>query len=213
MTIPILRVALVEDHRATRESLLMLLRYDPEMVCVGAHGNVEQALQEIPQQHPHVVLMDINLAGGSGIDCVAKLKAMHPEIDFLMLTTYDDTDLIFGALRAGASGYLLKRSAPEELLAAIKDVHNGGSPMSMEIARRVVSHFHQIKQPSTEVDQLSKREREILDLLAEGLPYKLIADRLGLSSHTIHNHLKRIYGKLHVQSRTEAVVKFLGKKS
>ena len=211
MSAPIIRVAVVEDHRPTRESLLMLLRHEPELVCVGAYGNVEQALQEIPQHLPHVVLMDINLAGGSGIECVSRLKASNPEIDFVMLTTYDDTDMIFSALRAGASGYLLKRSAPEELLAAIRDVHNGGSPMSMEIARRVVSHFHQIQKPASEVDQLTKREREILDLLAQGLPYKQIADRLGLSSHTIHNHLKRIYGKLHVQSRTEAVVKFLGK--
>lgn len=211
MSDSIIRVSIVEDHRPSRESFVKLLRQSPELVCMGAYGNVEQAEREIPQHLPNVVLMDINLAGNSGIECVAKLKAAHPEIDFVMLTTYDDTDLIFSALRAGASGYLLKRAASDELIAAIKEVHEGGSPMSMEIARRVVSHFHEIRKPAKEEEMLSKREREILDLLAEGLPYKQIADRLELSPHTIHNHLRRIYKKLQVQSRTEAVVKFLGK--
>ena len=137
------------------------------------------------------------------------LKLSCPKIEFVMLTTYDETDLIFDALRAGASGYLLKRAAPDELIRAINEVRNGGSPMSMEIARRVVSHFHQIRQPVIEEEKLSKRESEILALLAKGLSYKLIADELGLSPHTIHNRLRGIYKKLHVQSGREAVAKFV----
>jgi DNA-binding NarL/FixJ family response regulator len=205
------RVSLVEDHRSTRDAFLKLLRHAPDIVCVGAYGNAAQAEQEIPEHKPDVVLMDINLPDGSGIELVAKLKPLHPEMEFVMLTTYDDTDLIFNALRAGASGYLLKRAAAAELLAAIAEVRRGGSPMTTEIARRVITHFYQIRQPASEVETLSKREREILDLLAEGLPYKLIADRLDISPNTVHNHLRRIYGKLHVQSRTEAVVKLLGR--
>jgi DNA-binding NarL/FixJ family response regulator len=206
-----IRVSIVEDHRATRDAFVKLLRHAPEIVCVGACGNAVQAAREIPDAKPDVVLMDINLPDGSGIELVAKLKPLHPQMEFVMLTTYDDTDLIFNALRAGASGYLLKRAAADELLSAIVEVRQGGSPMTSEIARRVITHFHKIPQPASEVDTLSKREREILDLLAEGLPYKLIADRLEISPNTVHNHLRRIYGKLHVQSRTEAVVKFLGR--
>jgi DNA-binding NarL/FixJ family response regulator len=205
------RVAIVEDHRATRDAFVKLLRHAPEIVCVGAYGNATQAAQEIPQHKPDVVLMDINLPDGSGIDLVAKLKPLQPDIEFVMLTTYDDTELIFNALRAGASGYLLKRAAAGELIAAIEEVRRGGSPMTTEIARRVIMHFHQIRQPGSEVETLSKREQEIIELLAQGLLYKQIADRLEISPNTVHNHLRRIYGKLHVQSRTEAVVKFLGR--
>lgn len=206
-----IRISIVEDHRATREMIVKLLRHAPEMECTGVYGNAEQAEREIPLDPPDVVLMDINLPGASGIECVKKLKQAHPKIQFVMLTTYDDTEMIFNALRAGASGYLLKRAAPEELLAAIPAVHAGGSPMTMEIARRVVSHFHEIRKPVMDGEPLSAREREVLDLLAEGLPYKQIADRLGISPHTVHNHLRKIYGKLQVQSRTEAVVKFIGR--
>lgn len=205
------RISLVEDHRATRDAFVKLLRLAPDIVCVGTYGNAAQAEKEIPGHKPDVVLMDINLPDGSGIELVAKLKPLHPEIDFVMLTTYDDTDLIFNALRAGASGYLLKRAAAAELIAAVAEVRRGGSPMTTEIARRVITHFHKTPQAANGVETLSKREREILDLLAEGLPYKLIADRLEISPNTVHNHLRRIYGKLHVQSRTEAVVKLLGR--
>ena len=206
-----IRVSIVEDHRATRESLVGLLRHASDVVSIGAYGNAEQALSEIPHYPPDVVLMDINLPGASGIECVRRLKQAHPSIEFLMLTTYDDTDLIYDALRAGASGYLLKRAAPEMLLESIREVHGGGSPMSPEIARRVVSGFRENQAPASGLEDLSAREREILDQLAEGLPYKQIADRLGISPHTVHNHLRKIYGKLHVQSRTEAVVKFIGR--
>ena len=206
-----IRVALVEDHRTTRESIVEWLGQAPEMTCVGAYGNVRQAEEEIPRQLPDVVLMDINLSEASGIDSVRKLKQAHPEIQFLMVTTYDDTDLIFNALRAGASGYLLKRTAPDELIAAIREVHDGGSPMSMAIARRVVSHFHDTRQPAAQEEPLSAREREILDLLTKGLAPKQVAERLGISPHTVHNHLRKIYGKLHVQSQTQAMLKFMGR--
>ncbi|WP_038168959.1 response regulator transcription factor [Verrucomicrobium sp. BvORR106] len=204
------RVALVEDDRATREGFRKILEHDPEMVCVGAHPSAEEALREIPRSLPDVVLMDINLPGRNGIECTALLKRAHPALLIVMLTTYDDSQQIFDSLRAGASGYLLKRSAPVEMIPAIHEVQRGGAPMSMQIARMVVSHFHQIPHPSSEVETLTRREQEILALLSKGLPYKQIAHQLGISSSTVHGHLHSIYGKLHVQSRTEAVVKFLG---
>lgn len=206
-----IRVSIVEDDPKTREGFMKILRHAPEIVCLGAFASVEEAEREIPKIMPDVVLMDINLGSGSGIDCVAALKRLHPKLQFLMLTTYDDSEMIFNSLRAGASGYLLKRSAATELLAAIMEVHEGGSPMSMQIARKVVSHFHQIRKPASDVELLTEREQGILALLAKGLPYKQIADQLCISPSTVHGHLHKIYGKLHVQSRTEAVVKFLDK--
>jgi RNA polymerase sigma factor (sigma-70 family) len=207
-----IRVSIVEDHRPTRESLAKILRHSSEIEVVAAYCDAEEAESEIPKNLPDVVLMDINLGGStSGIGCVTKLKRAHPEVEYVMLTTYDDTDLIFSALRAGASGYLLKRAVSEELLTAIEEVHAGGSPMSTQIARRVVSHFHEIRQPSSEVEKLSHREREILELLVKGLTYSEISQRIHLSVHTVHNYLRRIYAKLHVQSGTEAVAKYLGK--
>ena len=206
-----IRVSIVEDDPKTREGFVKILRHAPEIVCLGAFASVKEAEREIPKIMPDVVLMDINLGSGSGIDCVAALKRLHPKLQFLMLTTYDDSEMIFNSLRAGASGYLLKRSAATELLAAIMEVHEGGSPMSMQIARKVVSHFHQIRKPASDVELLTEREQGILALLAKGLPYKQIADQLGISPSTVHGHLHKIYGKLHVQSRTEAVVKFLDK--
>ena len=206
-----IRVSIVEDDPKTREGFVKILRHAPEIVCLGAFASVEEAEREIPKIMPDVVLMDINLGSGSGIDCVAALKRLHPKLLFLMLTTYDDSEMIFNSLRAGASGYLLKRSAATELLTAIVEVHDGGSPMSMQIARKVVSHFYQIRKPASDVDLLTEREQGILELLAKGLPYKQIADQLCISPSTVHGHLHKIYGKLHVQSRTEAVVKFLDK--
>jgi len=209
-----IRVAVVEDHEPTRESILLVLKGSPEVVCIGDYATTQEAEEAISANPPQVVLMDINLGSGSGIDCVRKLKALRPEIEFVMLTTYNDSDLIFAALSAGASGYLLKRSAAEHLIDSIKEVHDGGSPMSMEIARCVVEHIQGIKAPEPEEPQeelLSKRQREIVELLAEGLAYKQIADRLGLSAHTISNHLRNVYEKLQVQTRTEAVMKYFGK--
>ncbi|MFM1769762.1 MAG: hypothetical protein RJA22_2291 [Verrucomicrobiota bacterium] len=205
-----IKVSLVEDHRATRESLLAYLGRARGLKCLGAHASGEEALAALPAEAPDVVLMDINLPGMNGIECVAKLKERLPRTQVLMLTTYQETDLIFDSLRAGASGYLLKNMPPAELVEAIEQVHAGGSPMSMHIARKVVSHFQQIKKPASEVDQLTAREKEILALLAQGFLYKEIADQLGITLSTVRAHLHAVYEKLHVQSRTQAVVKFLG---
>lgn len=206
-----IKVSIVEDNRGTRESLKELLGRATSLNCVGAHPNGEEALEKIPVEAPDVVLMDINLPRMNGIECVAKLKERLPGAQVLMLTTYEESDLIFDSLRRGASGYLLKNMTPAELVQAIEQVHAGGAPMSMQIARKVVNHFHQIKMPQSEVEKLTKREQEILALLAKGFLYKEIADRLGITLSTVRAHLHAVYEKLHVQSRTEAVVKFLGR--
>jgi len=205
-----IKVSIVEDSRGTRESLTELLGRAPGLCCVGAHANAEAALKAIPSEIPDVVLMDINLPGMSGIECVARLKERLPKLQVLMLTTYEESDLIFDSLRSGASGYLLKNMPPAELIQAVEQVHSGGAPMSMQIARKVVNHFQQIKQPSSDVEKLTKREHEILALLAKGYLYKEIADQLGITLSTVRAHLHTVYEKLHVQSRTQAVVKFLG---
>ncbi len=206
-----IRVAIVEDNRGTRESLAELLGRAPALRCVGSHPNGEEALRQIPSEEPDVVLMDINLPGMSGIECVAQLRERLPKTQVLMLTTYEESDLIFDSLRSGAKGYLLKNMPPAEIVQAVEQVHSGGAPMSMQIARRVVDHFQQIKQPSSEMEQLTRREHEILALLAKGFLYKEIADQLGITLSTVRAHLHTVYEKLHVQSRTEAVVKFLGR--
>ncbi len=204
-----IRVAIVEDSRGTRESLTELLGRAPTLRCVGAHANGEEALRNIPAEQPDVVLMDINLPGMSGIECVGRLRERLPKAQVLMLTTYEETDLIFDSLRNGASGYLLKNMPASDLVQAVEQVHAGGAPMSMQIARKVVTHFQQIKQPTSEVEKLTKREHEILSLLAKGYLYKEIADQIGVTLSTVRAHLHTIYEKLHVQSRTQAVVKFL----
>ena len=205
-----IRVSIVEDNRGTRESLTELLTRAPALRFVNAHPTGEDALKQIPTDAPDVVLMDINLPRMNGIECVAQLKQKLPKTQVLMLTTYEEGDLIFDSLRKGASGYLLKNMPPAELVQAIEQVHAGGAPMSMQIARKVVTHFQQIKQPKSDMEQLTKREHEILALLAKGFLYKEIADQLGISLSTVRAHLHTVYEKLHVQSRTEAVVKFLG---
>jgi DNA-binding NarL/FixJ family response regulator len=156
-----------------------------------------------------VALVDIKLPGMSGIECVTKLRAVMPKLQVLMLTTYEESDLIFNSLRAGAKGYLLKNAPLPELLQAIEQVHAGGAPMSMQIARKVVDHFCQIKDSGSDIDTLTKREHEVLTLLAQGYHYKEIGDKLSISFSTVRTHLEHIYEKLHVQSRTEATVKFL----
>ncbi|MGD0260912.1 MAG: response regulator transcription factor [Verrucomicrobiota bacterium] len=206
-----IKVSIVEDDRGTRESLSELLGRAPALRCVGAHPNGEEALRRIPGEEPDVVLMDINLPGMSGIECVARLKERLPKMQVLMLTTYQESDLIFDSLRQGASGYLLKNMPPAELIQAVEQVHGGGAPMSMQIARKVVNHFQQIRHPASEVEKLTKREQEILAHLAKGYLYKEIADQLGITLSTVRAHLHTVYEKLHVQSRTEAVVKFLGR--
>ena len=206
-----IRVAIVEDSQGTRESLAELLGHAPALQCVGAHPSGEEALRHLSQEAPDVVLMDINLPRMSGIECVARLKQQLPKTQVLMLTTYEEGDMIFDSLRKGASGYLLKNTPPAELMQAIEEVHAGGAPMSPQIARKVVSHFQQIKQPQSDMEKLTRREEEILGLLAKGYFYKEIAEQMGVTLHTVKAHSHHVYEKLHVQSRTEAVLKYLNR--
>lgn len=204
-------VSIVEDSYKMRESLATLLRRAPGLRFLKSYPNAETAVADIPNEPPDVALIDINLPGMSGIDCVAQLKARLPQMQFLMLTTYEETELIFNSLRAGARGYVLKKMVPTELLPAIEQVHAGGAPMSMQIARKVVDHFNAIGQTVSEVDKLTEREQEVLNLLAKGLLYKEISDKLGISMSTVRTYLQRAYEKLHVTSRTEAAAKFRSK--
>ena len=201
-------VAIVEDHADLRESWQELVNHSREYQCVCACRSGEIALQMIPDAKPDVVLMDINLPGISGIECTAKLKKIVPQTQVLIFTVYDDTEKIFQALKAGASGYMLKRTPPDRMLAAIAEVKAGGAPMTSEIARKVVQSFR--RDPGqTEDAKLTPREEEILQLLAQGFITKEIAAQLGISYFTAQTHLKNIYEKLHVRSRTEAVIKYL----
>jgi DNA-binding NarL/FixJ family response regulator len=202
-------VAIVDDEKELRQSIATFVNGASGFKCVSAYGSAEAALKGLPSDQPEVVLMDINLGGMNGIECVEKLKAESPAMQILMLTVYEDTDQIFKALTAGASGYLLKRSSPTKLLQAIREVHAGGSPMSSSIARKVVASFQKSKQAGEKQVHLSPREEMVLDCLAKGLTYKQIADQLEISIDTIRTYLRRIYEKLQVQSRTEAVAKYL----
>ena len=210
-----LSVCIVEDNRGTREGLVSVLQHEPGLRCVAAYATGEAALSGIPLAKPDVALVDINLPGMDGIALVARLKLKLPELQVLILTSYEESALIFNALRAGASGYLLKKAIPEELVPAIEQVHAGGVPMSSQVARKVVGYFHQIEAPPagahSDVRKLTAREQEILSLLAQGYLIKEISDRLGIAFHTARTHLRHIYEKLHVQSRTEAVLKFFGR--
>ncbi len=203
-----IRVSIVEDDERLRNSLIVVLEGTPGFRCVSAYEDGESAMRDIPIKMPDVTLMDINLPGASGIEAVRKLKTVKPDLLILMLTVYEDSAKIFQALQAGASGYLLKMTPPDEILKAIRDVHGGGAPMSAQIARKVVQSFH--ADPSAPPDvQLTAREEEILQSLSRGGLYKEIASDLNISVDTVHNHLRKIYQKLHVRSRTEAVVKYL----
>ncbi|HUA38147.1 MAG TPA: response regulator transcription factor [Candidatus Sulfopaludibacter sp.] len=204
-------VSIIEDDRRVRESLAVLINGADNLRCLSTHASGEEALQEVGRKQPDVVLMDINLPGISGIECVRKLKAQMPKLQILMLTMYEDDEKVFQSLVAGASGYLVKRTSPAELLRAIAEVYVGASPMSGKIARTVVEYFQKLKTDSPQQQYLSKREEEILNLLAKGYRYKEIADTLSISFETVRTHLKNIYDKLHVHSRTEAVVKYLRK--
>src|SRR6266446_2946855 len=202
-------VSIVDDEKGLRESIATFVNGSPGFRCVSAYSTAKAALQGLPADRPDVVLMDINMAGMTGIECAEQLKAVAPAIQIVMLTVYEDTDQIFKALSAGASGYLLKRLTPAKLLEAIREVHAGGSPMSSSIARKVVASFRKAKQTAAKHTHLSPREEMVLDCLSKGLTYKAIADQLGISIDTIRTYLRRIYEKLHVQSRTEAVAKYL----
>lgn len=203
-------VAIVEDNAVVGASLRRIIESASGCTCTGVWRSGEEALEKVPAFRPDVVLMDIHLPGLTGIETTARLKRELPDLLVIMVTVYRDHEKIFDALKAGACGYLLKRSSPDEVRRAIADVRTGGAPMSAEIARRVVEAFHHQPKPPGEEANLSKRETEILELLTQGLANKEIADRLGLSIETVRVHLRRIYDKLHVHSRTEAAMKYRG---
>ena len=202
-------VSIVEDNSGVRGTLARLISSASGFRCVSQHPSAEEALEEIPKIKPKVVLMDINLPGLNGVECVRRLKPLLPECQFIMLTVYQNTENIFQALAAGATGYLLKQTPPAELLAAMRDVLSGGSPMNSHIARKIVQSFQRSPAETAEPVHLSPRESEVLDLLAKGYLYKEIGERMGVSYATVHTHIRHIYEKLQVRSRTEAVAKHL----
>jgi DNA-binding NarL/FixJ family response regulator len=207
-----IEVSIVEDDVRVRNSLAKLIDSTKGMQCVSQHPSAENALAELPIVEPDVVLMDINLPGLSGVECVGRLKGLLPETQVVMLTVYENTDLVFNALAAGAAGYLMKQTPPEQLLQAIQDVHTGGSPMSSHIARKVVASFRLAPSAESEHEKLSAREQEVLDYLVRGYMYKEIAEVLKISFDTVRSHVRNIYEKLHVRTRTEAVTKHLREK-
>jgi DNA-binding NarL/FixJ family response regulator len=210
-------VSLVEDDPGVRANLAKMIDDTPGFHCQAAYGDGPSALKSIPAHRPDVVLMDINLPGMLGTECVRRLKSVAPDLPVLMLTVYDDSEQIFQSLQAGATGYLLKRTPKDKLLEAIQEIISGGAPMSRQIARRVVQYFHQASQlprvshPSPEVAALTDREGQVLALLAKGHAYKEIADLLNISFETVRTYVRTIYDKLHVHSRTEATLKYLGR--
>ena len=206
----LITVAIVEDDALVRQSLAAILKRGPGVVCVGEHGNAEEAVREIPRVQPKVVLMDINLPGMDGVHCVRRLSELAPATQVVMLTVYDDTDAIFNSLAAGAHGYLLKPISSAQLLLAIRDVYAGGAPMTSDIARKVVQAFKRPAPTVAETENLSPREQEVLNFLAKGYLYKEIAEQLNISYGTVHTHIERIFKKLHVRSRGQAVAKYLG---
>jgi DNA-binding NarL/FixJ family response regulator len=206
-----IRVAIVEDHRAVRENLAVLIDAAPGYRCVAACASAEEALKRLPEAAPDVVLMDIHLPGLSGIECVARLKEMLPKTQIIMLTIEEDSEQVFESLKAGASGYLVKHIPPEEILQAVSEVHRGGAPMSSHIARMVVSAFRQPPPPGGDDLRLTKREEETLRLLARGHRSKEIAEELNIGTNTVNTYVRHIYEKLHVRSRAEAVARYVSR--
>lgn len=207
-TVVSIAVSMIEDDVPAREIIAGWIRRAEGFRLVSEHGSAESALAKLPEEKPDVVLADINLPGLSGIECIRRLKPILPNTQFVMVTVYEDADHIFNALAVGASGYLLKQTARNDLLAALKEVHAGGSPMSSNIARKVVQSFRRPDQETNHSDDLSPREREVLELLARGYLYKEIADSLSISVPTVNTYIRRIYEKLHVRSRAQAVAKY-----
>ena len=203
-----INVAIVEDNRTTREGLETIVNLSKEFRCIRTCSTAEEALKVLPDIKPDLVLMDIQLPSMSGVECVAQLKELMPALKAIMVTVYEDPDRIFRALRAGASGYLLKRSTPDEVLHAMREVMQGGGAMSGEIARKVIGYFQEQTAAKAEVNDLTQREREVLELVVHGLSNKEIAERLSVTAEGVRWHLKHIYQKFHVHSRTEAVLKF-----
>jgi DNA-binding NarL/FixJ family response regulator len=206
-----IRIAVVEDDNMVRTVLEILLNGSPGFQCVASYGTGEDAFAGLPVVSPDVVLMDINLPGISGIECIIRLKEQNLPMLFIMLTIFEDADAIFQSLSAGASGYLLKQTPPAKLLEAIQDVYQGGSPMSREIARKVIQSFQHPEVNSVSENALTKREEEILNCLVKGLLYKEIATNLFIGVETVRTHIRHIYEKLQVRTRSEAIVKYLRK--
>jgi DNA-binding NarL/FixJ family response regulator len=202
-------VSIVEDDPQTLEGLSQLINRAANFSCVSQHTSGEDAVQRVPAFSPQVVLMDINLPGMSGIETVRILKAQLPQTQFIMSTVCNDSDAIFSAITAGANGYLLKQTRPMDLLSALREASTGGSPMMAQIARKIVDVFRLTRRPAAENDDLTPREREVLELLAQGFLYKEIADQLKITYRTVSSHIEHIYRKLHVRSRSQAVAKFL----
>src|SRR3569833_473659 len=200
-------VAIVEDDRGLREQLVKILCSAPDVKCVGAFASAEEALKKIPGHKPDVVLMDIRLPGMSGIQCVAELKKLEPTIEIIMVTVYEDSERIFKALKAGASGYIVKSKSSDQLLNAVRDVGTGGAPMSSHIARKVVQHFHLLSPARPEKENLTPREQEVLALIATGFIYKEIADNLGIGIETVRSYVKNIFFYLQGRNRLDAVAK------
>ena len=202
-------VSIVEDNEQLRTTLARVIGRAEGFRCVSHYGSAEAAIESLPKDKPDVVLMDINLPGINGVECVRQLKQLLPDTQSVMLTVYEDTDNIFAALAAGAAGYLLKRTKSAELIEAIREVHRGGSPMTTHIARKVTQSFLKTGPSPRTAENLSEREQEVLDCLSKGFLYKEIAENLGISYETVHTYIRRIYEKLQVRTRTEAVAKFL----
>lgn len=206
-----IHVSIVEDDGPTRQLLADILAGSSELELASHYDHCAAAIKALPRDKPDVVLVDINLPDGTGVDVVRRLKPEMPRTEFLMLTVYEDNDHIFAALTAGASGYLLKNSRRTELLEAIAQVIAGGSPMSNGIARKVVQSFNRAKSAKDDLEALSPREQSVLDHLSKGFLYKEIAESLGLSVPTVNTHIRHIYEKLQVRSRSQAIMKYLGK--
>jgi DNA-binding NarL/FixJ family response regulator len=205
-------ISIVEDLVEVREGLSQFISLNSEFKVVGSFRTAEEALEEIPGLKPNIVVMDINLPGMNGIECIRQLKAKTPGTQFMMFTVYENDEKVFEALKAGASGYLLKNTGLVQMISSLKELHEGGSPMSSNIARKLVSVFHQQAKVKSEIESLSPRENEVLVLLSDGLLYKEIADQLSISIATVRQHIHKIYDKLHVENRTEALNKAYGKK-
>jgi DNA-binding NarL/FixJ family response regulator len=205
-----IRVSIVEDLAEIREGLVDLVRSDRELLMIGSFEDAESAVQKLPDLQADIVIMDINLPGMSGIDCIKTVKEKCPGTQFMMFTVYENDDKVLQAMQAGATGYLLKRTKPEQIVESIKELNQGGSPMSSNIARKLLNIFLHEKK-ATKKEMLSDRENEVLQLLADGLLYKEIADRLFIGHGTVRQHLHNIYEKLHVHNRTEAVNKYFNR--
>ncbi len=210
-----IKVSIIEDQEDIREGMRFLINQTTEFTCISTYRNAEDALTGLSMQQPHLVIMDINLPGMSGIECIRRLKPQFPDMQFIMFTVYEDSEQVFEALTAGASGYLLKKTPPDRIINALKELHEGGAPMSTGIARKVISSFQErtpvIQKTASPDFKLSPREHEILDLLSKGLFYKEIASQLAITTGTVRQHIHKIYEKLHVQNRTEALNKLHGR--